>query len=229
MGFASCLPNQDLESVIRGPRSLASIFYANFHSCKSSTMAMTSPSKYESSCGAGIPSAEFPNPEAVATDPRWCGAVQRLDNQSTATKFCRYFSGGYTTIAHEYMDWQRLPRIGQLRMNTIQMELPRCIRFGDVEVVANDKAATSLVGRIESAKDAKISSIIMSATVANRIKVHSDFAQALSISIHSFLHDIFGMQLARNGIARVTAGTNDANFTSFAEKVKTPTEMRSYY
>eukprot|EP01083_Nonionella_stella_P084178 232965_1 len=228
MGFASCLPNQDLESVIRGPRSLASIFHAHFHSCKSSTIALTSSSKYESSCGAGIPSAEFPNPEAVARDPKWCGtAAQRLDHQSTATPFCRYFSGGYTTIAHEYLDWQRLPRIGQLRMNTVQMELPRCIRFGDVEVVPEDMAAKPLVGRIESAREAKISSVIMSVTVENRAKVHSDFAQALSIAIHSFLHNIFGMQLTRHSIAKVTS--NDANSKSFAEKVHKPTEMRSYY
>lgn len=113
---ASSLDKQDLDSLIRGPMSIGSRFYAAFNKNDDSIS-----SEY---LGAGIPSGEFPNPSSVAKDPHWCG-LARIG--STAS--CRYFSGGYTMIQHEFLDWRA--KIGQMRMNTVQAELPKPLRFGN--------------------------------------------------------------------------------------------------
>jgi len=110
---ASSLENEDLDSLIRGPTSIGSRFYAAFNTSISSEYL-----------GAGIPSAEFPDPASVAKDPHWCGLAK-----IGSTASCRYFSGGYTMIQHEFLDWRA--KIGQTRMNTVQAELPKPLRFGN--------------------------------------------------------------------------------------------------
>jgi hypothetical protein len=115
---ASSLRSKDLDSLIRGPMSIGSRFYAAFRNTVSDDSTL---SEY---LGAGIPSAEFPDPTSVAKDPHWCGLTTIGSVAS-----CRYFSGGYTMIQHEFLDWRA--KIGQIRMNTVQAEIPRKIRFGD--------------------------------------------------------------------------------------------------
>ena len=70
--LAASLPGQDLESLVRGPQSIGSRFYAHYNK--------THMSEY---CGAGIPSAEFPRPSLVAKIPHF----ENVDS-------FQYFSGG---------------------------------------------------------------------------------------------------------------------------------------
>lgn len=119
----SSMPDLDLESLIRGENSLGTRFYNVFQSHPNST-------GYPK-IGLGLPSKEFPNPYATTMDPIYCGAV-RDDN----CKRCKYFSGGFTIIYHEYLDWRR-PNIDGVRMNTVQIELPRPLRSG---IDGHDKA-----------------------------------------------------------------------------------------
>jgi len=115
---ASSLRSKDLDSLIRGPMSIGSRFYAAFRNTRSEDSTL---SEY---LGAGIPSSEFPDPASVAKDPHWCG-LTKIGSKAS----CRYFSGGYTMIQHEFVDWRA--KIGQLKMNTVQAEIPRMIRFGN--------------------------------------------------------------------------------------------------
>ncbi len=128
-----------------GESSLGSRFYSLFNKLHDGN------SKY---VGAGIPSAEFPYPHSITEDPHWC------DNAGSHSKGCEYFGGGYTVKQHEYLDW--LSGVGELRMNTVQVEIPKKIRFGDV-----------------------------SASIG-RERMHLDFAHALSISLMAFMDDLFG-------------------------------------
>ena len=58
--LAASLPGKDLGSLVSGPKSIGSRFYANYNK--------THMSEY---CGAGIPSAEFPRPSLVAKIPHF--------------------------------------------------------------------------------------------------------------------------------------------------------------
>lgn len=148
--LAASLANRDMESVIRyvsrvqqtenslslfkqifdkfsshisflqnsGPKSLGSRFYSIF---TSSGALDDDESKH---IGAGIPSQEYKTPYAITSDSHWCNA-----NSIQSHKSFVFYSGGYTIIQHEYLDWRK--RAGQMMMNTVQIELPKQIRNGD--------------------------------------------------------------------------------------------------
>lgn len=112
LSHAMDLTGHSLECLVRGPGSLGSRV--------SSLLDM-------GLCGAGLPSMEFPNPEAVKTDPTYC------QNDSS----CGYYQGGYDVQVHKHYDWQN--GAGE-EMTTVQAECPRCIRFdaGAREQFANN-------------------------------------------------------------------------------------------
>jgi len=199
--FASSLQNHDLESLIRGPKSLASRFYSIFQENQRTSSSSSFSPGNNAYCGAGIPSSEFPNPMKVTMDTHWCGIARTFanSNSSYVPSSCRYFSGGYTTIAHEHLDWQSEPRVGKLRMNTCQMELPRCIRFG----------------RMEGGSDG---------TAANRTRIHSDVAHALTDAIDSFLSDLFPSKL---GVRVGPTGTCTTETKSLVSKMEYDHECAS--
>ena len=101
------MPNQSYECLVRGPNSLGS---------RLSSMIIEGAS---SSCGMGLPSYEHPSPKERSEDESYCN----VDDIP-----CHYYSGGYDVNVHEYLEWEDK---GGNVMNAVQMELPRCIRFGD--------------------------------------------------------------------------------------------------
>ncbi len=135
---------ESLECLVRGPKSLGQRFND-----------MLPLQSYEGTpydlCGAGLPSFDFQNPKDIASDPTYCN-----DNDGV----CHYYSGGYDVRVHERMDWWMDPDFSGIHINTVQAELPRCIRF---------------------ATDASI-----------RDEVHLETADKLSISLCSFMHELYG-------------------------------------
>lgn len=103
---ARFMPDQSLECLVRGPNSLGSRV--------ASMMPIAGASD---SCGLGLPSFEFPSPKETTNDPDYCDDIP-----------CHYYSGGYDVNVHEHLYWDS--KSGNM-MNTVQMELPRCIRFAD--------------------------------------------------------------------------------------------------
>lgn len=77
-------------------------------------------------CGHGLPSELYPSVEDVTNDPTYCSESPSDD--------CHYYSGGYDVDVHERMNWQDENNLSGNHMNTVQAELPRCIRFGDSTV-----------------------------------------------------------------------------------------------
>lgn len=78
-------------------------------------------------CGQGTPSYEYESPWDLANDPSHC---DRVVNGNPPTE-CHYYSGGFDVEVHERMDWENIQ--GD-HFNTVQAELPRCIRFGGTAV-----------------------------------------------------------------------------------------------
>ena len=76
-------------------------------------------------CGHGLPSNEFPSVQTLIDDPNYC----------FETGSCHYYSGGFDTEVHERMDWENYDStfVGY-HFNSIQAELPRCVRFGSDNV-----------------------------------------------------------------------------------------------
>mmetsp|Transcript_18528 Transcript_18528/g.26662 ORF Transcript_18528/g.26662 Transcript_18528/m.26662 type:complete len:497 (+) Transcript_18528:97-1587(+) len=108
------MPGESLECLVRGPKSLGQRFNEQL------------PLSLDSSetCGRGLPSLDYQDPKAVASDPTYCA-----DNDGV----CSYYSGGYDVKVHERMDWDNDPTFSGIHMNTVQAELPRCIRFATDE------------------------------------------------------------------------------------------------
>ena len=129
------MPGQSYECLVRGPNSLGS---------RLSSMAIAGTSS--SSCGMGLPSYEHPSPKAHSEDEVYCNADDIP---------CHYYSGGYDVDVHEHLNWES--KTGNM-MNTIQMELPRCIRFADGTDVGRDTTHESFaynlsIGLCSFAKD----------------------------------------------------------------------------
>jgi len=103
------------ECLVRGPRSLGARVTELIGSGLVSSDAM---------CGHGTPSQEFPSPKALASDINYC---ETFDTDGE----CHYFSGGYDVERHERMDWVNLS--GD-HFNSVQAELPRCIRWAESSV-----------------------------------------------------------------------------------------------
>mmetsp|Transcript_16161 Transcript_16161/g.21669 ORF Transcript_16161/g.21669 Transcript_16161/m.21669 type:complete len:324 (+) Transcript_16161:544-1515(+) len=108
------MPDESLECLVRGPKSLGQRFNDQLPLSLASSMT----------CGRGLPSLDYQDPKAVASDPTYCA-----DNDGV----CSYYSGGYDVKVHERMDWDNDPTFSGIHMNTVQAELPRCIRFATDE------------------------------------------------------------------------------------------------
>lgn len=142
------LPNQSLEGLVRGPNSIGSRLVSSMKDDEQWNIHNDT----SKMCGMGLPSHEYPNPNQLSTDTSYCHNVP-----------CPYFTGGYNVNAHKhYTDWKSRKN-SSLIMNTVQMELPRCIRFGLED-------GTFFGGRDE---------------------VHKRFAHHLSVSVCAFLRDVF--------------------------------------
>jgi hypothetical protein len=117
---ARWMPGQSYECLVRGPGSLAS---------RVSTLIRTNgglgTANQNIMCGFGTPSYEYESPWHLANDPTHC-----VNGGGSA---CHYYSGGYDVEVHERMDWWNVcegcTAVGN-HFNTLQAELPRCIRFG---------------------------------------------------------------------------------------------------
>ncbi len=123
------MPNNTYECLVRGLGSLAS---------RVSTLVdgMGGLNSTNPLCGLGTPSYEYESPWALARDPNHCHRVT-IDPASA----CHYYSGGYDVEVHERMNWRETPISGE-HFNSVQAELPRCIRFGGAAV--RDKFANIL-------------------------------------------------------------------------------------
>lgn len=102
--------------MVRGPGSLAS----RVASIVTSRGGLGT-SNNNAMCGQGTPSFEYESPWHLATDPAHC------DRFANGGSDCLYYSGGFDVEVHERMDWEN---IAGDHFNTVQAELPRCIRFG---------------------------------------------------------------------------------------------------
>jgi hypothetical protein len=107
---ARYMPNQSYECLVRGPNSLGS---------RVASLSIDGTS--DSMCGMGLPSFEHPSPKERSEDSTYCSVASPSSD-------CYYYSGGFDVDVHEYLDWKN--KTGTM-MNTVQMELPRCIRFAD--------------------------------------------------------------------------------------------------
>ena len=116
---ARYLPNQSYECLVRGPDSLGSRFDA----------LLPNVVGISDLCGRGTPSSTYPSPFELATNPIHCH-----DAPSSA---CRYYSGGFDVEIHERMGVDLStdpPTLSGLYFNAVQLELPRCIRFGGDQI-----------------------------------------------------------------------------------------------
>jgi len=112
LSHARNMQGHSIECLVRGPQSLGSRMADQVPLLDDSVM-----------CGKGLPSLDFPSPAALASDPEWCE-----DAASDPTDTCSYQVGDYNTEMHEYVDdWRN--KQGDTRMNAVQVEFPRCIRF----------------------------------------------------------------------------------------------------
>lgn len=109
------------ECLVRGPGSLGSRV-AGIVNANPGRLGTTN---QNSMCGFGTPSYEYESPWHVANNPVHCDKI--ADGGSE----CHYYSGGYDVEVHERMDWEN---ISGDHFNTVQAELPRCIRFGGTAV-----------------------------------------------------------------------------------------------
>jgi len=114
---ARSLPNQSYECLVRGPNSMGSRVNA----------LLSNVAGISDLCGLGTPSYEYPSPYALATDATYC-------NDAASGGECHYYSGGFDLQIHERMDVNLAnlpePTLSGYHFNTMQAELPRCIRFG---------------------------------------------------------------------------------------------------
>lgn len=119
---ARALPDQSLECQVRGPQSLGQRM--------NELLPMTS----DAMCGASLPSFDYQNPKAISSNALYCG-----DDDGT----CHYYSGGFDLEVHERYDWESIRGI---HMNTVQAELPRCLRWATDESrdTIHDEVANNL-------------------------------------------------------------------------------------
>lgn len=138
------ITGESLECLVRGPKSVGQRFNEHLPIIQT-TVGITL-----ELCGRGLPSFEYQDPKAIASDPMYCDDSDGI---------CHYYSGGYDVRVHERLDWFNDPDFTDIHMNTVQAEFPRCIRF---------------------------------ATDDTRTSVHEYVADKLSISLCSFMYDLFG-------------------------------------
>lgn len=118
---ARWLPNQSYECLVRGPNSMGSRVNALLNDNYVTGISAL--------CGQSTPSYEYPSPNELATDVAYC-------HDATGGGECHYYSGGFDVNIHERMDLtlatnqQETTTFGGEHFNTMQAELPRCIRFG---------------------------------------------------------------------------------------------------
>jgi hypothetical protein len=105
------LPGQYLECLVRGPKSLGQRINSMLPLDSSVEM-----------CGAGLPSFDYQNPIGIVSDPLYCSTASGGDS-------CHYYSGGVGIRIHERIDWFNDPIFSGVHMNTVQAEMPKCIRF----------------------------------------------------------------------------------------------------
>ena len=118
---ARWLPNQSYECLVRGPDSLGSRFDA----------LLPNVPDISDLCGRGTPSSAYPSPYDLATDPTYCL------NANASSDPCHYYSGGFDVELHERMGVDLSidpPTLSGLYFNAVQLELPRCIRFGGDQI-----------------------------------------------------------------------------------------------
>ena len=174
--FLSSPVKRNMFMVCSGKFSLGSRFYSRFRGVSVSKYD-NKLAKHENLLGIGVPSAECPDPDIWTNDPKWCDLQNR--NANTINVKCPYFSGGFTTIAHTHLDWEHhQQRQGNdvnnsnqnqpsIRMSTLQIEIPKQIRWGITE------NSTNMSGK------------------RNRERMHADFVDALSKSLIDFICDFF--------------------------------------
>ena len=151
---ARWMPGQSYECVVRGQGSLASRVATEIDARDGLPGQLAT-------CGHGIPSYEHESPWALANDPAYCDKFDQGNGE------CHYYAGGFDIDVHERMDWQSVandidPPNSDHHMNSVQAELPRCIRWGNTT-------------------DTTI-----------REEVWGEFADALSVAVYSFLRDLYG-------------------------------------
>ena len=118
--FGRNLEGESYECLVRGPKSLASRVMA---------FPLTSAA---AQCGTAIPSYQYPSVTDVAEDPAFCGTLSSRDA-------CTTYEGGFTNKVHEVLDWKNHPSVtfenqeSYLHMNTVQLEIPRCIAWATEE------------------------------------------------------------------------------------------------
>lgn len=112
------IPGNSYECLVRGPGSLGSRV--------ADLLDETGGLVPDTICGHGLPSEQYPSPETTANDPAFCSESPNDD--------CHYYSGGFDVNVHERMNWQDEDNLSGDHMNTVQAELPRCIRFGTSSV-----------------------------------------------------------------------------------------------
>lgn len=117
---ARWMDGHSYECLVRGPGSLGSRVVAELDSRGGSLAGAA-----DVLCGRGTPSYEYESPWALANDPAHCDRVANGGSE------CHYYSGGFDVQVHERMDWENMS--GD-HFNTVQAELPRCIRFGGSSV-----------------------------------------------------------------------------------------------
>ena len=121
---ARWMPGRSYECLVRGPGSLASRVASHIDARGGLPGQLAQ-------CGHGIPSYEYESPWALANDPEYCNKYDQGNGE------CRYYAGGFDIDVHERMNWTSvgiLPDSSELlgdHMNTVQVELPRCIRSSD--------------------------------------------------------------------------------------------------
>ncbi|KAL9184144.1 hypothetical protein ACHAXT_002230 [Thalassiosira profunda] len=126
---------QSYECLVRGPGSLgsrvAALIDANNLPTEIGDAAM---------CGHGTPSFEYPSPVHLATDTTPIAQGGHCDRYANGGKECHYYSGGYDVKVHERIGWEDEDNLYGDHMNTVQAELPRCIRWADSDQVREDFA-----------------------------------------------------------------------------------------
>lgn len=119
LSHASSLSSQRAECLIRGPTSLGS---------RVSMLLLDNHNN--NTCGAGLPSYEYPNPYTLQYSEEYCSDPP-----------CKYFTGGYTTKVHSFLNWTHNAQ--GIHFNTVQAELPACIRLNKKEMHVKFANATA--------------------------------------------------------------------------------------
>jgi hypothetical protein len=106
------MPGQMLECLVRGDMSLGTRF--------NNLLPITS--AVPDVCGSGLPSYSHQSPYHVAMDSNYCEDYASYGSGNE----CHYYSGDFDVDVHEFVDWETKTGV---MMNTVQAELPKCVRW----------------------------------------------------------------------------------------------------